>query len=144
MLCDVLSIRKGKLMGARKRVLVVDDDPDFAAVVETNLERAGFEVEVAYDGNEGLQKVKASPPDAIVLDVMMPEKDGYEVCGELKADEKYANIPIVMLTAVASSIPTTRYSHHDGMTMEADEYLSKPASGSQIVGSIKVLLGEED
>ena len=64
-------------MTDKKRILVVDDEPDFCSLVQGNLEKEGFEVEVAYDGNEGLAKVKANPPDAIVLDVMMPEKDGY-------------------------------------------------------------------
>lgn len=127
-------------MNEKKRILVIDDEPDFAAIVQSNLKKEGFEVEVAYDGVEGLEKVKQNPPDAIVLDVMMPEKDGYEVCSELKKDEKYQNIPIVMLTAVADHVGSTRYSHADGMSMEADDYLPKPASAEQITESIKSLL----
>lgn len=128
-------------MSEKKRILVVDDEPDFCAIVQGNLRKEGFEVEVAYDGNEGIEKVKKNPPDAIVLDVMMPEKDGYAVCRELKADEKYKNIPILMLTAVASHVSSTRYSHYDGMSMEADDYLPKPASAQEITSSIKSLLG---
>lgn len=127
-------------MTAKKRVLVVDDEPDFVAVVKRNLEQEGFEVEEAYDGEEGLNRVRANPPDAVVLDVMMPEKDGYAVCAELKADRKYADIPVVMLTAVASQVPSTRYTHYDGMTMNADDYLPKPASAEQILRSLKRLL----
>jgi two-component system, OmpR family, alkaline phosphatase synthesis response regulator PhoP len=127
-------------MSEKKRILVVDDEPDFAAIVQKNLEKEGFSVEVAYDGVEGLEKVKANPPDCIVLDVMMPEKDGYEVCKELKADEKYADIPIVMLTAVADHVSSTRYSHADGMSMEADDYLPKPASAEDITDSIRSLI----
>jgi two-component system, OmpR family, alkaline phosphatase synthesis response regulator PhoP len=128
-------------MADKKRILVVDDEPDFASIVQGNLEKEGFKVDVAYNGNEGISKVKASPPDAIVLDVMMPEKDGYEMCAELKADPVYADIPILMLTAVASHISSTRYSHHSGMSMEADDYLPKPASAADITQSIKQLLG---
>jgi two-component system alkaline phosphatase synthesis response regulator PhoP len=128
-------------MADKKRILVVDDEPDFASIVQGNLEKEGFKVDVAYNGNEGISKVKASPPDAIVLDVMMPEKDGYEMCAELKADPAYAEIPILMLTAVASHISSTRYSHHSGMSMEADDYLPKPASAADITQSIKQLLG---
>ena len=124
----------------KKRILVVDDEPDFAGIVQQNLEKEGFEVEVAYDGEEGLKKVKANPPDAIVLDVMMPGKDGYQVCSELKADEQFADIPIILLTAVASHVTSTRYSHADGMSTEADDYLAKPASAEQITESIKGLL----
>lgn len=127
-------------MSDKKRILVVDDEPDFSSIVKANLEAEGFEVEQAYDGVEGLAKVKANPPDAIVLDVMMPEKDGYKVCSELKGDPQYADIPIVMLTAVASHVGSTRYSHSGGMSMEADDYLPKPASAAQILKSVKGLL----
>ena len=89
-------------MSEKKRVLVVDDEPDFAGIVQQNLEKEGFEVEVAYDGDEGLEKIKANPPDAIVLDVMMPGKDGYQVCSELKADERYAGIPCLLYTSDAA------------------------------------------
>ena len=127
-------------MSEKKRVLVVDDEPDFAAIVQGNLEKEGFEVEIAYNGVEGLEKVHSNPPDAIVLDVMMPEKDGYKMCRELKADEKYADIPVVLLTAVASHVTSTRYSHQDGMSPEADDYIAKPASAEEITESIKRLL----
>ena len=127
-------------MSDKKRILVVDDEPDFASIVQGNLEKEGFEVDVAYDGVQGIEKVKANPPDAIVLDVMMPEKDGYQVCSELKADEQYADIPILLLTAVASHVTSTRYSHADGMSTEADDYIAKPASAEQITESIKGLL----
>ncbi len=127
-------------MEGKKRVLVVDDEPDYADMVKKYLEKEGFDVEVAYDGVECLEKVKANPPDAIVLDVMMPEKDGYAVCSELKSDEKYESIPIVMLTAVSSHVATTKYSHADGMSMEAEDYLPKPATAEQITESVKGLL----
>jgi len=127
-------------MSDKKTILVVDDEPDFASIVQANLKKEGFNVEVAYDGVEALEKVKANPPDAIVLDVMMPEKDGFEVCSELKKDEKYKDIPIIMLTAVADHVSSTRYSHHDGMSMEADDYLPKPASAEDISESVKRLV----
>ncbi|MFP4446221.1 MAG: response regulator transcription factor [Desulfosudaceae bacterium] len=125
---------------AEKRVLVVDDEPDLVTVVKKYLEDEGFAVEVAYNGVEAIEKVTANPPDAIVLDVMMPEKDGYEVCSELKSNEKYADIPVVLLTAVADHVSSTRYSHFDGMSMEADDYLPKPASAEDICESVKSLL----
>ncbi|RPH51935.1 MAG: response regulator [Desulfobacteraceae bacterium] len=127
-------------MSGKKRILIVDDEPDFSMIVKKNLEKEGFEVELAYDGAEGLAKVRSNPPDAIVLDVMMPEVDGYKVCSTLKSDDKYSNIPIVLLTAVASHVTSTRYSHYDGMSMEADDYMPKPASAEQITESIKRLL----
>ena len=127
-------------MAEKKRILVVDDEPDFALLVQGNLEKEGFDVDVAYNGVEGLEKIKQNPPDAIVLDVMMPEKDGYEVCAELKKDDRFADIAILMLTAVADHVTSTRYSHFDGMSMEADDYLPKPASAEEITDSLKSLL----
>lgn len=127
-------------MTLQKRILIVDDEPDFAAIVQGNLEKEGFEVDVAYNGIEGLEKVQSNPPDAIVLDVMMPEKDGYVVCKELKGDDKYCDIPIILLTAVASHVTSTRYTHREGMSTEADDYIAKPASAEEITKSLKRLL----
>ncbi len=127
-------------MTQKKRILIVDDEADFCAVLQCNLEKEGFEVDVAYDGIEGLSKVKAHPPDAIVLDIVMPEKDGYAVCKEIKEDERLAAIPIVMLTSVATHVTSTRYSHFDGPSMQANDYLPKPASAEDIVQSLKILL----
>lgn len=123
-----------------KRILVVDDEPDFVAVVKENLQLEGYKIEVAYNGVEAIEKVKANPPDAIVLDVMMPEKDGYQVCSELKKNKTYSDIPIILLTAVADHVSSTQYSHANGINMEADDYLAKPASPDQIISSLKSLL----
>ena len=127
-------------MSEKKRILVVDDEPDFCAIVQNQLEKEGFDVEIAYNGIEGLEKVHANPPDAIVLDVMMPEMDGYEVCRKLKGDEKSVDIPVAVLTAVASHVTSTRYTHRDGMSTEADDYIAKPASAEEIAESIKRLI----
>jgi two-component system alkaline phosphatase synthesis response regulator PhoP len=127
-------------MSNKKRILVVDDEPDFASIVQGNLEKEGFIVDVAYNGTECIEKIHENQPDAIVLDVMMPEKDGYEVCAEIKKEERFQDIAILMLTAVASHVTSTRYSHYDGMSMEADDYLAKPASAEEITDSIKSLL----
>jgi two-component system alkaline phosphatase synthesis response regulator PhoP len=128
-------------MSDKKRVLIVDDEPDFSMIVQTYLEKEGFATELAYNGLEGYEKVKANPPDAIVLDVMMPEMDGYQLCAKLKKEPAYAEIPIILLTAVADHVTSTRYSHYDGMSMEADDYLPKPASAEDITASVKRLLG---
>jgi two-component system alkaline phosphatase synthesis response regulator PhoP len=127
-------------MTDKKRILVVDDEPDFCSIVQGQLEKEGFDVELAYNGVEGMEKVQANPPDAIVLDVMMPEKDGYEMCKELKADSKFCDIPVLLLTAVASHVTSTRYSHADGMSTEADDYIAKPASAEAISQSIRQML----
>lgn len=128
---------------SKKRVLLVDDEPDLTALLKKRFTKEGFDVEVAYNGNEAIAKVQANPPDAIVLDVMMPEMDGYQVCSQLKNDEKYEDIPILMLTAVADHVSSTRYSHQDGMNLEADDYVPKgPDSTEEIVEGVKNLLGE--
>lgn len=127
-------------MNAKKKILVVDDEPDHCALVQRILEKAGFEVDVAYDGHECLQKVSADPPDAIVLDVVMPETDGHVVCKALKSDNKFCRIPIIILTAEASPITSTRFARDRAMYADADDYLPKPASAEEITRSVRSLL----
>ena len=129
-------------MSEKKRILVVDDEPDFCSIVQGQLEKEGFEVELAYNGVEGLEKTHANPPDAIVLDVMMPEMDGYEMCKELKADQEYTDIPVLLLTAVAENVPTTHYTTRMGMEIEAEDYIDKPVEPSELVKRIEVLLSK--
>ena len=88
----------------QRRILIVDDDPDLVNAVTMILKSKKYEVAAAYDGNEGLAKAKTEKPDLIVLDVMMPDKDGYAVCKELKADRTLGKIPVLLLTAVASHV----------------------------------------
>ena len=111
---------------SKKYILVVDDDPDLVETVSMMLESKGCEVGQAYDGIEGEESIKARRPDLVILDIMMPRKDGYVLCNELKQDEKTRDIPVVLLTAVGDAVPSTRYSHADGMATEADEYIPKP------------------
>lgn len=130
-------------MAEKKLVLVVDDEPDVVAIIGGRLKKAGYDIAEAYNGNEAIESVEKRIPDAIVLDVMMPEKDGYAVCAELKKNPKYSDIPIIMLTAVADHVSSTRYSHFDGIAMEADDYIPKgPDSTEQIVQSVKDMLSE--
>jgi len=104
------------------------------------LESRGFEVGRAYDGIEGEESIKERRPDLVILDIMMPRKDGYVLCAELKANEETADIPVVLLTAVGEAVPSTTYTHADGMSTEADDYIAKPASAEEISASIKRLL----
>ena len=122
------------------KILVVDDDPDLVESVTTILESKKHEVIQAYGGIEGLEKAKAEKPDAIILDVMMPDKDGYEVCKELKGDPKYCNIPILLLTAVVSHIPNSSYTNRMGMETEADDYVDKPVEPGELVTLVERLL----
>jgi len=124
------------------KILIVDDDPDLVEAVTMILESKDYDVIAAYGGIEGLEKAKTEEPDLIVLDVMMPDKDGYAVCKELKADPKYGKIPILLLTAVVSKIPTTRYTQQMGLETEADDYIDKPVEPAELVRRIEVLLGK--
>jgi len=109
-----------------KYILVVDDDPDLVETIALMLESKGCEVGKAYDGIEGEESIKERRPDLVILDIMMPRKDGYVLCAELKANDETSDIPVILLTAVGEAVPTTRYSHADGMSTEADEYIPKP------------------
>ncbi len=124
----------------KQTILIVDDEPDFVMMLKQTLQDEGYTVEVAYNGVEAIEKVKKNPPDAIVLDIMMPEKDGFEVCSELKNDDRYADIPIILLTAVSDHVSSSQYSHSQALDVEADDYLSKPASFEEILESIRSLL----
>ena len=127
-------------MPQKKKVLVVDDDPDFLDSVVALLERSGFEVIGAADGDEAIASTRAERPDAVVLDVMMPRKDGYTACAELKADPATADVPILLLTAVGSHVTSTRFTHHDGLTTTADDYLDKGCEPEDILARVKALL----
>ena len=126
-----------------KKILLVDDDPDFVEAVTMILESKHYKVAAAYGGVEGIQKAKTENPDLIVLDVMMPDKDGYAVCKELKADPPLNRIPILLLTAVASHVPTTRYTQQMGLETEADDYVEKPVEPDVLVKRVETLLAKQ-
>lgn len=113
-------------MSENKLILVVDDDPDLVEAVGMKLESEGFRVSKAYDGVKAWEKIKEERPALIILDVMMPKKNGYEVCEELKNDPDYKDITVVLLTAVGEAVTSTNYTHRDGKTTLADEYIPKP------------------
>jgi DNA-binding response OmpR family regulator len=137
---SLLQKRRGWKMP--KKILIVDDDPDLVEAVTMILESKNYDVVAAYGGIEGLQKAKAENPDLIVLDVMMPDKDGYMVCKELKADPKLRKTPILLLTAVVSKIATTRYTQQMGLETEADDYIDKPVEPEALVKRIETLLAK--
>lgn len=120
-----------------KYVLIVDDDPDMVETVGMMLESKGFEVGKAYDGVEGEASIRLRRPDLVVLDVMMPRKNGYVLCAELKKDKATRDIPVILLTAVGEAVPTTTYSHADGMATEADDYIPKPVESEVLVEAIQ-------
>ena len=122
-------------------VLIVDDDPDFVDMLTLKAEAAGYRTKAAYDGVEAWDRIKEERPALVLLDVMMPRKNGYDVCREIKSDPEYNAIPVILLTAVGSAVPTTSYTHRDGMTTEADEYVPKPVDPDRLLELVKEFLG---
>ena len=124
-------------MSEKKKILLIDDDPDFVEAVKVIVENGGYDVTVAYDGEEGLEAVAAEKPDLIVLDVMMPVMNGHECCAKLKADPATAKIPVILLTAVADRVTTSTYTHRDMLESEAEDYMPKPVEPKELLNLIK-------
>jgi DNA-binding response OmpR family regulator len=116
-------------------VLIVEDDPDIAQLVARYLEKAGFVVDHAANGRDALEAIAARVPDAMVLDLMLPHVDGLDVCRRVRADERTAAIPIVMLTARAEESERIV-----GLELGADDYLAKPFSPNELVARVRALL----
>jgi two-component system phosphate regulon response regulator PhoB len=119
----------------RPRILVVDDEPEAVELVEFNLKQGGFDVAVAADGAEALKKARGLMPSLIVLDLMLPEVDGLEVCKMLRRDSATSKVPIIMLTAKAAEIDRIL-----GLELGADDYITKPFSPRELVLRVKRIL----
>jgi two-component system alkaline phosphatase synthesis response regulator PhoP len=126
-----------------KKVVLVDDDVDFCEATKLLLESKDFEVVLAYDGKEGLDKIRAEKPDLVILDVMMPEMNGYDVCVVLKADPELKEIPTILLTAVDREMFKTHYTQHMGLMTEADDYIPKPVESAELVKRVEDLLSKD-
>ena len=110
-----------------ERVLIVDDEPDLLELVRINLAQAGFDVEVSTSGRDGLERVRHRPPDLLVLDLMLPDLPGTEVCRKIRSDEKLADLPILMLTAKSEEVDRVV-----GFELGADDYVTKPFSPREL------------
>jgi two-component system, OmpR family, alkaline phosphatase synthesis response regulator PhoP len=124
-------------MTDKKQILLIDDDPDFVEAVKVIVENGGYDVRVAYDGQEGLEAVAEQKPDLIVLDVMMPVMNGHEACAKLKEDAATKDIPIILLTAVADRVTTSTYTHRDMLESEAEDYMPKPVEPQELLERIQ-------
>jgi len=125
-------------MVKKKRVLLVDDESDFVEVLRVRLEDSNYEVIVAYDGEEGLERAEREEPDLIILDIMLPKISGFDLCRKLKIDDNFKNIPIIMLTA--------KFQPNDvkfGMAMGADAYITKPFEPQVLIEKMRELLGKK-
>lgn len=122
-------------MTAMKRILIVEDEKDLARMMGFTLEKAGYAIDFAYDGVEGLEKAKTLKPDLITLDVMMPKMDGYELCQKLKADPDCSQIPILMVT-----IKDREEDIKKGFAAGANDYLPKAYDRDVLIAKVKKLI----
>lgn len=124
-------------MSNENLIMVVDDDPDLVESVSMRLANDGYRVAKAYDGVEAWERIKEEKPKMLILDVMMPRKNGYVLCDEIKKDDDYKDITVVLLTAVAEAVTSTNYTHRDGITTLADDYIPKPIDLDKLMEIIK-------
>jgi DNA-binding response OmpR family regulator len=120
-----------------KKILIADDEQNIVISIEFLLRREGFEVLVAGDGEEALAKVRAEKPDLILLDIMMPKMNGFDVCQALRADPELAGVRVLMLTAKGRETEVSK-----GLGLGADAYMTKPFSTKELVAQVRTLLAE--
>lgn len=123
------------------KILLIDDDPDFVMATRLVLEESGYQVATALRGKEGLELARADKPDLIILDIIMPEQDGFMVCEQLKSDPNLADVPVMMLTSFAERHGETSLAIVQGMLMEAEDYVDKPVKPRELLRRVEVLLG---
>lgn len=119
---------------AVKTILIVDDEKDIAELISYNLEKEGFSVLKAYDGREALRIIKAKKPDLIILDLMLPEISGLDICRSVRHDQETTAIPIIMLTAKGDDVDKIV-----GLEMGADDYVTKPFSIKELIARIRAI-----
>lgn len=122
-------------MGASAKILVVDDDPDMREALQMILESGGYTVVMAEDGEKCLSKLKEEQPDLLILDLLMPRMDGFEVCKALKDPRyaKYARIPIIILSSIQEGVSQRRYELETGVQLDVDDYVEKPIESSVLL-----------
>ena len=118
-----------------KKILIADDEPNIVISLEFLLKREGYEIVVAHNGAEALDRVRAERPDLAILDVMMPLRNGFEVCQDLRQDPEFANLRIMMLTAKGRDTEVSK-----GLALGADVYMTKPFSTRELVAQVKALI----
>ena len=123
-------------MNANHKILVVDDDRNICEIIRLYLEKEGFEVVIAYDGQMAIERFKESSPSVVLLDVMMPKMDGFQVCREIR---RVSSIPIIMLTAKGETFDKVL-----GLELGADDYMTKPFDNKELVARIKAILRRYD
>jgi two-component system alkaline phosphatase synthesis response regulator PhoP len=127
-------------MERRAKILLVDDDADFVEATKIVLESKPYDVLVAYEGDEGLRKAREEKPDLIILDIIMPVKDGFTAAEHLKRDPQLKEIPVLMLTAFSQKYKETSIPVSRGLTLEAEDYIEKPVDPKELLDRVDKLL----
>ena len=127
-------------MKDKANILLVDDDQDFVEATKLVLESKPYEVIVACNGDEGLAKARRDRPDLIILDIIMPVKDGFNAAEELKKDSELSKIPVLMLTSFSQKVGETSLSVSQGLTLDTEDYVDKPVSPEELLRRVEKLL----
>ena len=127
-------------MEGKTKILLVDDDKDFVDSTKLVLESKPYDVIVAYDGDEALAKAREEKPDLIILDVIMPVKDGFSAAEQLKKDSELKKIPVIMLTSFSEKVGETSLSVSQGLALETEDYVDKPVSPQELLNRVERLL----
>jgi DNA-binding response OmpR family regulator len=136
----MVHLKKVKSMSDKnvKKILCIEDEPEMIDLIRLILNRRGFEVTGAAGGVEGLSKIREIHPDLVLLDLMMPDMDGWEVYQQIKADEALRNIPVIVVTAKAQSIDKVLGLH----IAKVDDYIAKPFSPQELLSSVEKVLAK--
>ncbi len=121
-----------------KVILVVDDEPNILLSLEYLMQQAGYEVRSARDGESALAEIERELPDLVLLDVMMPKRDGYEVCQAIRSRPEWKGVKVIMLTAKGREVEREK-----GISLGADDYVTKPFATQELVDKVRQTLGEE-
>lgn len=117
------------------KILIADDEPNIVISLEFLLRREGYEVVIAHNGIEALQRIRDERPDMAILDVMMPQRNGFEVCQDLRQDPEFAKLRIMMLTAKGRDTEVSK-----GLALGADVYMTKPFSTRELIAKVRALI----
>ena len=124
-------------MGEKAKILLVDDDIDFVESTKIVLESKPYEVIIAKEGEEGLRKAREEKPDLIILDIIMPVKDGFTAAEQLKKDPQLSRIPVIMLTSFSAKRQETSIPVSRGFDLEAEDYIEKPVSPDELLSRVE-------
>ncbi len=127
-------------MTSKAKVLLIDDDVDFVEATRVVLESKPYEVIVAYEGDDGLRKAKEEKPDLIILDIIMPVKNGFTTAEQLKKDSELSKIPVLMLTSFSERGSGSSIAYSGGLMLETEDYIDKPISPEELISRVEKYL----